>query len=372
MKERCGIFLALAALLFVTGCGKAVYIENQQFILAHAMDLNDEKKLVIYVASSVFSSEATKRYKVTTATVDTIRESRKKLGSKINGSLAPGKLQSILIGKKMLQQTNVLPYLDVLFRDPKNDINANMIVVDGSVKEVMYTNMSDKGELGGVIKQLVESTYKSRITVQTTLQKFHQQMMDSGMTPCITEMKVEKNDLVISGTALLHKDGTYATSLNYQESSLLFLLQHNLKKRISLTFHLPSEIFQTDEKMSYVSFDIKKAKLNFKAKFEGDRLAIEIPMKVQIDLTERLFTLDMEKQSKALEYAIEQELKKECETLIKKVQKHQVDPFHFGIYMRAYNYKNWKGIQSNWGTTLSKATVKVSPKVTIKSIGVSE
>ncbi|KRF19171.1 Ger(x)C family spore germination protein [Paenibacillus sp. Soil787] len=372
MKKWQGIFLTWAVILGLTGCGKAVYIETQRFLLADGIDFDEEKKVVFYTSSPVFSKAAKDRFKITSTTGDTIREIKKKLESKINGNVAPGKLQSILIGKKMLQQTNVLPYLDVLFRDPKNEINANVIVVDGSVKEVMYTNMSDKGRIGGVIKQLVESTYKSRISVLTTLQKFHEQMMDNAITPCITEMRVEKNDLVISGTSLLHKEGTYATSLNKQESSLLLLLQRNRNNPLPLTFHLPPEMFHTDEEISYVSFNIKKVKANFKTKFEGNHLTIDIEMKVPIDVEERMFTLDMEKQSKQLEHAIEQELEKECQALIKKAQKHQVDPFGFGIYVRAHDYKNWKKVEDNWGKALSEATVNVSTKVAIKSIGVSE
>lgn len=371
-KKWRGIFLTWAALLCMSGCGKAVYIETQRFLLAEGIDFDEEKKLVVYTSNPVFTKDAKDRFKITTTTSDTMRELKKKLEARLNGSLAPGKLQSILIGKNLLQQTNVLPYLDVFFRDPKNEINANVIVVDGSVKEVMHTNMSDKGRIGSVIKQLVESTYKSRISVLTTLQKFHQQMTDPAMTPCLTEMRVEKNDLVISGTTLLHKEGTYATSLNKQESSLMLFLQRNMNNPIPITFHLPPEMFHTDEEMSYVSFSIIKVKVNFKTNFEENHLTIDIQMKVQINITERMFTLDMEKQSKRLEQAIEHELKKECQALIKKAQKHQVDPFGFGIYVRAHDYKNWKKVENNWGQALSEATVKVSPKVAIKSIGVSE
>ncbi|WP_261302499.1 Ger(x)C family spore germination protein [Paenibacillus andongensis] len=372
MKKWQGIFLIWAALVGLTGCGKAVFIETQQFLFAEGIELDDENKVVAYTSSPVFSNIAKDRSKITITTADTMREAKKKLEAKINGNIAPGKLQSILIGKKMLQQTNVMPYLDVFFRDPKNEINANVIVVDGSVKDVMYTNMNDKGRLGAVIKQLIESTYKSRITVLTTLQKFHKQMSDTAMTPCITEMRVEKNDLVISGTTLLHKDGTYATSLNKQESSLMLLLQRNMNNPIPLTFHLSPEMFHTDEEMSYVSFNMKRVKVKFETKFEGIHPTIDIQMKVPIDLTERMFKLDMEKQRKLLEQAIEQELEKECQALIKKAQKYQVDPFGFGIYVRAKDYKNWKKVEGDWGKALSEATVNISSKIAIKSIGVSE
>lgn len=372
MKKFNYILLTLAILLFVTGCGKAIYLENQQFVLTEALDFDENNKLIVFTTTPVFNKEATDRYKITSTSAKTLRKSKGGIDSKTSGTLAYGKSQNVLIGKKLLQDRNAFPYLDVLFRDSRNEINANVIVVDGTIKEVMYTNMSDKGIISNVIKQLLDSSYKSRVTVQTSLQQFHQQMKDKGMTPTLTEMKVEKNDLVISGTVLLHKDGTYATSLNHQESSLLLLLQRNVNNPLPLTFHLPPEMFHTDEKLSYVSFNIKKAKPKIKANFESGDLTIDIKMKVQIDLTERTFALNLDEKKKQLEQVIEKELKKECEALIKKAQKYQVDPFQFGVHVRAYQNKDWKNVEDNWGEALSEATVTVSPKVIIKSIGVSE
>lgn len=372
MKKVNTIFLTMAVLLLVTGCGKAVYIEDQQFVLTEGIDFDENNKLIVYTSSPVFNKEATDRYKITSTRTNTMRKSKVQIDGKTIGTLAYGKSQNVLIGKKLLQQRNAMPYLDVLFRDSRNEINANVIVVDGTVKDVMNTNMSDKGRIASVIKQLVESTYKNRITVQTSLQKFHQQMMDKGMTPSLTEMITEKNELVVSGAALLHKDGTYAVSLNNQESSLLVLLQRNTKNPIPLTFHFPPEMFHTDKELSFVSFNINKAKINMKTIFAENQFTIDIQMKAQIDLTERMFALDLEKKRKQLEQAIEQELKKQCEALIKKVQKYQVDPFQFGVHVRAHDYKDWKKVEDNWGKALSEATVNVSPKVIIKSIGVSE
>jgi Ger(x)C family germination protein len=364
--------LTLAVFIFAGGCGKAVYIENQQFVLTEAIDFDENNKLVVYTSTPVFNTEAKDKYKITSSRTNTLRKSKGLIDSKTSGHLAYGKSQNVLIGKKLLQQRNPFPYLDVLFRDSRNEINANVIVIDGTVKDVMYTNMSDKGRIATVIKQLVESTYKSRVTVQTSLQKFHQQMKDKGMTPYLTEMKPEKNELVITGTVLLHKDGTYAASLNHQESSLLVLLQHDTKNNIPLTFHFPPEMFHTKKDLSFVGFNIKKAKPKIKTKFEGEHLTIDIGMKVSIDLTERMFTLDLEEKKKQLEKAIEKELKKECEALIKKAQTYQIDPFQFGVHVRAYHYKNWKKVEDNWVKTLSEATINISPKVIIKSIGVSE
>ncbi|BBH24084.1 germination protein [Paenibacillus baekrokdamisoli] len=372
MKKMHLLILTWAALLFVPGCNKPVYIEKQQFVLIEGIDLDEHNKLVVYTSSPVFSKEAKEKYKITSATAHSMRDSKAKINSKTIGSIAYGKTQTVLIGKKLLLQRNAFPYLDVLFRDPRNEINANVIVVNGTVKEVMYANMSDKGRIGVVINDQAESTFKNSNSVQTSLQQFHKQMLDKRATPYLSEMKVEKNDLVMSGTALLHKDGTYAASLNNKETSLLLLIQRNTKNTISLTFHLDPKRFHTDEEMSYVSFDIKKVKYNLKTKFAENHFTIDMQMKVQINLSERMFSLDLEKKSKQLEQAISQELTKECNALIKKAQKHQVAPFGFGHYVRAHDYKNWKKVQDDWGKALSEATVNISTKVIIKNIGVTE
>lgn len=372
MKRFTFLSVAVACLMFVTGCGKAVYIENQMFVLTEAIDFDENNKLVVYTSTPVFNKVAKDKYKITSARADTMRKSKGVVDSKTSGSLAYGKSQNVLIGKRLLQHRNAFPYLDVLFRDSRDEINANVIVIDGTVKDVMYTNMNDKGRIAAVIKDLVDSTYKNGVTVQTSLQQFHQQVKDKGMTPALTQMKPEKNELVISGTVLLHKDGTYATSLSNQESALLLLLQRDTKNSIPLTFHFPPEMFDANEKMSFVSFNIKKAKYKLKFKFDDDQVTFDIEMKVSIDLTERLFTIDLEEKKKQLEQAIEKELKKECEDLIKKAQKYQVDPFQFGVHVRAYHYKDWKKVEDNWVKALAKATVNVSPKVIIKSTGVSE
>ncbi|OCT10932.1 hypothetical protein A8709_04300 [Paenibacillus pectinilyticus] len=371
MKKWRHLLLTGTALFMISGCGKAVYIDTQRFFIAEGIDLNEENRLVLYSSIPVFSREATVKNKLTTVTVDTIRQAKMKLESRLNGNVAPGKLQSILIGKKLLKQKSVFPYLDVFFRDPKNEINANVIVVDGTLEEVLHTKMDDKGRVGNVIKQLVESTYKGGISPRATLQKYHQQMMDTAITPSIPEMRVEKNDLVIAGAALLHEDGTYATSLGTQESSLLLLLQRDTNNPIPLSFHLSPELFHTDDEMSYVSLEIKRAKLSIDPEYENNHLTLRIRMNVQIGLLEMMFHIDLKKQTKQLELAIEQELQRECQDLITKAQKNQIDPFGFGIIMRAKEYKDWKKIEGNWGGALSEATVTISPQVTIQNTGVA-
>ncbi len=66
---------------------------------------------------------------------------------------------------------------------------------------------------------------------------------------------------------------------------------------------------------------------------------------------------------------IEQELEQQFEHLIKKIQKKKIDPVGFGLYARAYHYKEYKKVEDNWGNALAESDINVSVKIDINSNG---
>ncbi|WP_353936516.1 Ger(x)C family spore germination C-terminal domain-containing protein [uncultured Brevibacillus sp.] len=83
-----------------------------------------------------------------------------------------------------------------------------------------------------------------------------------------------------------------------------------------------------------------------------------------------MFPFNMTKDYKKLEKMIEEELRHDYEQLIAKCQKKELDPFGFGLYARAYAYKDWKKVEDDWPKAFAKATVRIVPDVSIKGNGV--
>ncbi|MCC2686774.1 MAG: gerSC, partial [Paenibacillaceae bacterium] len=83
-----------------------------------------------------------------------------------------------------------------------------------------HTHPKDKPRLSLHMKRLVDTANKRNITVETKLYELPRQMKDKGITPSITSLRKEENEVKITGTALLQKSGNYATSLALEESTL--------------------------------------------------------------------------------------------------------------------------------------------------------
>lgn len=130
--------------------------------------------------------------------------------------------------------------IDSFLRDPKYTFNARVLVVDGSVKDLMFFSPKDKPRPDIQISKLIDTADQRNITTKTSLIEFQRQMLDKGMTPFTPEIKKEKN-VVVKGTALLDKKDKYATLLDYQETKLLILLRNKEKGQLTYTVTLPDK-----------------------------------------------------------------------------------------------------------------------------------
>ncbi len=371
MRKHVRILLVAVSMSLLPGCGDQLYLENTALILAAGMDLDDEDRMIVYSSNPVFSPEAKEKVNLSATKTITLRKARNELDSMSYATAVSGKLQTILIGKKFLQHKDVFPYFDVLFRDPKNDINARVVAVDGPVRDVMYIKMDDKGRIGTILRDLVDTTYKNGTTVITPLQQFHRQFLDKRITPYITELKAANNELIITGATLLDKKGKYVTSLTNQECATLLLLQQDIRNPLSYTFQLPPKQVKATEEESKITIDIPGAKYEVKTNFKNGRFVFDINLKLKVVIMERLFRLDQEKEGKKLEKLLAEAMKKECEAFVKKIQKHSLDPIGFGVYAHAYQYNQWKKVESDWGKAFADAQVNLTTSVEIVSFGVA-
>lgn len=373
MKKR-HLSLILSAALLLPGCGDQTNLEEQQMTLLLGLDVGKGDELKFYSVSPVFSPEASQKYNITGTYANTARQARKRLDAMSIGSLVGGKVQNIVISKKLLQKKNAFVYLDSFFRDPKNEINGVVMVVDGEVKNIVYMNMKDKGRPGVVLKEQVETSYEGRSTVRTTLQQYHRQMLEPGVTPYLTQIKPGSNEIIITGTAFLNHEGKYVTSVGLKESSLFLLMKKQLQRSIPVSFLLPPDILE-DKKQKQVyriNLNIGSAKRKIMTKVQQGTFHFDIKLDIGVVVTERPFKFDSEKKGKQFKKAVEIAVKKDCEKILHKFQQHQIDPVGLGQYVQAFHYKEWKKVEKDWGKAFSKAKVTVTPKVKIMSYGVEK
>lgn len=104
--------------------------------------------------------------------------------------------------------------------------------------------------------------------------------------------------------------------------------------------------------------------------YNDNRFQFNIKMNFNISIAEMTFNMDVDKDNKKLTALITKQLNKDLNELIHKIQKQQLDPFGFGDYARAFQYKKWKTVEDDWPSAFSKANVKVAPTIKILENGI--
>ncbi|SEN80493.1 Ger(x)C family spore germination protein [Paenibacillus sp. OV219] len=379
MNRLYQIALVLLCTLLLPGCYDQMNLEDASISLMLGLDVDDNGQLLVYLQSPVFSREAKEKSETVAVTADTIRLSRTKFDAVLTGITTGGKLQTILIGKRLLQQKDWFTLFDIFYRVPRLTETSRAIIVDGPVKEIFEFKPADKPRLSLHMSKLIDTSNQTNITVLTNLQELRRQMKEKGMTPSLSLIKKEKDNIFVTGTALLNKKDAMVGQLSLQESTLLLILQGQIHGVPSMVIVLGSTKDEEDSDKEAtikdaIAFDVATYKRKVRTAVVNGRFQFDIDLKLNIVITTlQMVDLNLTRNNKTeIEKITAAELTKQMEALIRKCQTKSVDPFGFGLYARAYQYKSWKNIQNEWGTAFADADVRIHVKTNIKSMGVTE
>ncbi|GED67043.1 germination protein [Brevibacillus reuszeri] len=369
MKRRLLIIL-LCQILLITGCLGQNRLDDLTLILTIGVDVRKDGELEIYSAVPVFQREAKKKTEILHVHASSFREGRDRFDDEANGLVQTGKVQNIVISKKVLMKKGLLDLLDVIFRDPKSSLKADLIMANEPIDEVLNVDVSDKPRLPVYLRELIKSGHTSEASVYTTARKAYDQFYEKGITPYLPEIKLSDDKLKIAGTALIDKRGYYVDSLSSEESIQLLILQRDTMHPIFMTTQIKDKSFKAkDEESKNVSYSIDYTHYDYKTKAKKGQFQFDLHLKYAIVLTEILVQVSPVEDKKRLERAIASDMKKKMEAVIAKFQKNQLDPIGLGKFARAYAYEDWKRVEDDWGKAFSKAKVNVYPEVEIISIG---
>lgn len=367
MKRITIIFTILVCTIIVTSCGRNIPIEDMAISLILGIDLNENNELLFSESSPLFNQEAKKNVETYVTKAVSIRDSRKFFDAYETGEVTAAKIQVILIGKRILEHEHWYRILDTIYRNPIFSLNSYILMVDGSVSDLILFEPEQKAQLSLHLKDVVTNNIKRTRTVNATLDRIHRDTLGEGRNPVIPKVYKAEN-VVLEGVALLDHTGKYQESLNIDETSLLLLLRD--EKNDELTISIPIDsvgeggIFHTNE----LGITINRMKRKVKTKYEEDTFHFDINFKMRVNVVERIFSLN-NMTVDDLEKLIEEQLEKKFEALIKKIQDKKIDPIGLGIIARAYEYDQYKKVEKHWGEQFAKSNIKVTVDITINSMG---
>ncbi|SFS57537.1 Ger(x)C family spore germination protein [Paenibacillus sp. BC26] len=363
--------------LLLPGCYDQMNLEDASISLMLGIDVDEENHIIVFSQSPVFYKEAQEKSETASVHANSIRLARAEFDAKLTGITTGGKLQTILIGKRLLQQKDWYSLFDLFYRVPKQTETPIVVIVDGPVKSIFDLKPIDKPRLSLHVRKLIETSFNGNITVSRNLQELRREMKDKGMTASLTQVKKEKKNVIVTGTALLNKQGELKEHFSLQETTLFHLLLNKFQGTPSLILNLaemnPEEGEDRDHAVqNVVAFDILKSNHIVKTDAANGKFKFDVSLKFNVVIT-TLQSDDPEftaTSNPKLEQTIAAQLEQQIQQIIRKCQDQKIDPFGFGLYARAYQYKAWKPIQNEWANAFSDAEVNIKLKVSIKSTGV--
>ncbi|MED1781783.1 Ger(x)C family spore germination protein [Brevibacillus fortis] len=372
MRALLRMIWSTVLVVMLSGCMDRIYLEDATLSLMVGLDVNEKNELLVYMTSPVFSEEAKEKSEEYGVRASTIRESRMGFDEIVTALTVSGKIQVLILGQRLLQHPDWFRLLDVVFRDAKFSVNARMVALDGPVSEMFEYRPKDKPRLALHVTKLIDTANYRNLTVKTRAQEFHRQMFEPGITPTITELRKEKRAVKVMGTAMLTENGVYAGLIEPRNTLLLQMMLHEKQGEISVTIPIQEQNDQKSIVAGKISFFVKGVNKKVKTTYRDGKFQFDIQMGLDVSISERMFPYNMEKDYKKLEKMMEAELRKDYDLLVKKCQAAKTDPFGFGLYARAYEYKQWKKIEKDWPKAFSEAAVHFKPKVSIKGNGVTK
>ncbi|WP_231563667.1 MULTISPECIES: Ger(x)C family spore germination protein [Anoxybacillus] len=340
-------------------------LDELTLALTVGLDEGKDGKLLVYSISPVFNKESKNIYEVIRTVGMTPRDGRSKANAFASGKIVGGKAQNIIVSKTFAKKHDMFSYLDVFFRDPKNSTTANFIVFDGPLKELMYIRLDDKPRLSVAIRDVILNGHINKQTTKINMLLFHRLSLDRAQTPFAPILKVHKGDLVAAGIALFNRQRKYVGSLSQKESPYFAILQKNIKPATSLTLAIKGLTKQKE----YVSISVEHGEFSYKPSFRNGVFHFDVHMKLGVIVTESTTYIDMKKEKKKVEKWLAKEIQKQLESVVKKLQTYEADPIGFGLYARAYEYRQFQK-QKSWSKAFAKAEINIRPTVEIISYGV--
>jgi spore germination protein len=346
------------ALLLQTGCWDQKIYERIGFILQMGLELDKDGKLVYTVSVPVVGPDIQGKVEVFTTSRNLLRESREKVRHVSGKAVEGGKTQHIYFSEQLAQK-GIDQYLEIFFRQTENPLLANIVVVDGSPKEMMELSAKyeDKPRPAFYFNDLLVNARQNSYIPETRIYDFTIMEYSKTIDPITPIVRYNEKEIEIAGTALFSGDRMVGKISTDKTGMLLAMMDVN--RKIQYTYHKQVEQMDTEEIKSGAALLVKGIKRKLKINTGGEALQIDIRLdfKASLDEYAEAHNLDDPEAKRKLEEAVALSMRDNCLELLKYLQEIGSDPIGIGEEVRTKHNTYWKSVQ--WKEVYKKASFNV-------------
>lgn len=363
------IFAVFAALCVQSGCWDQMLFDEIGFVLQMGFESDKKNELVVSMTIPVISPEAAEKVEFQyNTTKGLVRDAREKVRNVSGKLLQGGKIQHVYFSRELAEK-GINEFLEIFLRNPDNPLLANVVVVDGSPKEMMELGVKykDKPRLATYAAELLRDAHRRSCAPETRVSNFSIMNYSKTIDPITPLFRYSGENIEVAGTALFDTDKMVGL-IDTQRTMLLIALTG--KSKAFEYIHsgtAPAEKKETVKKGAAVM--VNKVNRKIKIDVGGDAPLIDVTLELRANIDE--FNddqnLEIDRNKRKLEQEIASGIQAECLRLLKYCQEIGSDPVGFGEIVRSRHNDYWKSVE--WKEVYREASFNVNVSVNIEMYG---
>ncbi|ACT03922.1 Ger(x)C family spore germination protein [Paenibacillus sp. JDR-2] len=371
------ISVCVGMLLTLTGCWDRREINDVAFVLASAIDKEDDSfrvSVLIPLPGNMGSmgggggSGGQKPFAIKTETGKTVREAVSKLQFRLPRHLFFGHRRVIIIGEELARTEGVETVIDALTRTPENRLTAFIAITKGKAVDVLNADTRLERFSAESMRELLQSEASVRISVKDIISKIIA-VGEDAFFPYVEKVQTkikgsEAEDVLIEGFALTH-DGKMTGVAKGSTAIGVRLLNQQFRKY--------DETFS--DQGNYLTVSINEAKVSIKPIIQNDNITFRIHSKVKVSVNEDRNlnrNYDDYEQRKQIEQIVTKRVVEDIKLALDSMQRTNCDAVGFGLHVyRDYPHMWTKQYRKDWETIFPKVKFEVSATANLYRFGMT-
>ncbi|MGP4076538.1 Ger(x)C family spore germination protein [Halobacillus sp. K22] len=362
----------LSSLVLLTGCWDTRQFKDIKLVLSIGFDQNEDGGVIetVSIPTVKRSTEGptSETVQILTTEGHTPREARDHTDQMIANTFDPSKAKVILMGEE-LAKNSIQPIFDQFYRNPNNNLNAYIAVVEGKAEDAIRITPPNEPGVSKYVSGLLEGQTMATHSTGENIEVLHGEMLEPGIDFAVPllSVKKEENLLNFEGLALFHKDAYTGKFIPNHQTTLLMLLEGIRGKVASFTLKVTDE--EENPIRNYLTFRVMRNRHDMKIKVENNQVTADITMKLKVRVVEYPRDhLTSKKTIKELNKKLSELLTEQSEEIIATVQGANSDVFQIGRNVESYHPEYWKKIK--WEEEFPNITINPIVEVDIVQYGV--
>ncbi len=368
IMKRILVMIMCMTLLILTGCWDQKIYERIGFILQLGLELDQDEKLVYTATIPIIGPDIKGNVDVFTTSRNLLREAREEVRHVSGKAVEGGKTQHIYFSKELAQK-GINQFFEIFLRQSENPLLANVIVVDGSPKEMMELSaqFENKPRPAAYVNDLLVNARQNSYIPETRIYDFSILAYSKTIDPITPLVRYNRKHIEIAGSALFSGDKMVG-EINTAETGILHALL-GTDNTIQYMYRDQEEERETSQIKEGVALSIKGAKRKVEINTEGETPQIDIKLDLKASLAEYGVghSMDNPEAKKRLEEAVSKSIQKDCLEVLAYLQEVGSDPLGVGEMIRAKHNPYWKSVE--WKEVYGAAIFNVEVKLLFEFYG---